>query len=322
MNTGFLLFQITASGPSQLRTTLRRAVRAAITSIPDARSIRDLHSSIPEELLGGELLGILSRSVRRLIENSGTSAKGTREAEAPAMMPWQSQIGGNPASASSLTTALPQHKESRAWQAQVLRENASRTGASKAQDDLRQRAESAPFMEAPQRRRASAVAESLRDVTSIPAPAGLTEKLSKRVRPRQASLSLALKQYFEIVQQNSSASSQNPQTIPVLNSEKTSVPVSGVPENRPRPKSWPDITGAEAARRISSLGEQSPSQISSSRVKNTVRLQQPDRINIRNVFQIQVQGNPNERDLLQRDLAQNLADLLREQAMQYGIDDV
>lgn len=68
MSAGAIVGVIAAgSGPALLRARLRAATRPARQAMSGARTMRALETQLPGELLGSDLLGLLSRRVRELL---------------------------------------------------------------------------------------------------------------------------------------------------------------------------------------------------------------------------------------------------------------
>lgn len=88
------------------------------------------------------------------------------------------------------------------------------------------------------------------------------------------------------------------------------------PNSAQTPRSWPEITGHQAARRISSLGAEA----SSHRAVQTVNSSAPDKVEIQNIFNIEIGAASSRGEGWADNLSERIADLLREQALQHGID--
>ncbi len=88
------------------------------------------------------------------------------------------------------------------------------------------------------------------------------------------------------------------------------------PNSAQPPRSWPEITGQQAARRISSLGTEA----SSYRAVQTVNTSAPEKVEIQNIFNIEIGAASSRGEGWADNLSEQIADLLREQALQHGID--
>jgi hypothetical protein len=82
---------------------------------------------------------------------------------------------------------------------------------------------------------------------------------------------------------------------------------------------WPDVTANQAARRIEELGSRNVSG-PPHQVRQDVQAGQSDRVEIQNVFNVQASSDGAHQLDSTTDLAETIADILREQALQHGID--
>ncbi len=84
------------------------------------------------------------------------------------------------------------------------------------------------------------------------------------------------------------------------------------------PGSWPEMTGRQVAEKIDSFisGRGAPGLARS--VRQVIQSDLPEKVEIQNVFNIQVRSEESRGN--SRDLSEEIADILHEQALQHGID--
>lgn len=95
---------------------------------------------------------------------------------------------------------------------------------------------------------------------------------------------------------------------------------ANVPEDqRARPQRWDEITGRSAANQILNSINSDPKK-HAPRTEQDIQIGPDDRLAVRNIFHIHVPPDANSNLRTREDLSNSLADLLREQAIDHGID--
>ena len=79
-------------------------------------------------------------------------------------------------------------------------------------------------------------------------------------------------------------------------------------------------TGAQLARTLRPVTDGEGGPIAAKRVQQTVQTSTPDRIEVQNVFNVEVHTQGMAADETLSTLSEKIADILREQAIQHGID--
>jgi hypothetical protein len=84
--------------------------------------------------------------------------------------------------------------------------------------------------------------------------------------------------------------------------------------------SWPEVVGQRADQTLNSLIAGSDLSGGTKTVHQMVRSPSPERVDIQNVFHVEVKSQTQGEDGTVVDLAEKLAIILHEQALQHGID--
>ena len=85
-------------------------------------------------------------------------------------------------------------------------------------------------------------------------------------------------------------------------------------------RAWADDTGAQLARTLRPAMDEANAAVSAKRVQQTVQTDTPERIEVHNVFNVEVHTQGGAADKTLANLSEKIADILREQAIQHGID--
>jgi hypothetical protein len=302
--------------PQRLRLALRARTRPLRLVLHQAATLRRVKTITPANILGGELLGLLSlrlqsllqanESLRIPIESSNRQAANWSSVQAVAspMPPAFSSVAGiqkpsNVASGKSGVNSL----------AGLSRFN-----------PLGQRTQSpTPFVAfAPEYE--SQTIELLEGEPSGKQEANLPsfeeQQCDRKSLAATSMLAQKLKQYWELhhnqetmkkeaAQQRASDTQLNEAE---LHPQSTSRSCST--------SSWPEQTAQQLARQMSGAGRA----LSSSQTRQQVQTGTPDKLEIQNIFNIELKSSAGNLTDPASKLADSLSEILREQALQHGID--
>jgi hypothetical protein len=142
-------------------------------------------------------------------------------------------------------------------------------------------------------------------------PQGLGRPHSESVLVKQ------LRCYWQLAEPETDSSS--PPDTPGMEGRSRPDPSWPLPALNPSPtRTWPDLIDQMAARKITHLQHHAHS--SGEQSQQTVHADSPENVEIRNVFNIALPGHSDRHHQADTQLAETIADILREQALQHGID--
>ncbi|MCK4784315.1 MAG: hypothetical protein KAV87_11230 [Desulfobacteraceae bacterium] len=130
-----------------------------------------------------------------------------------------------------------------------------------------------------------------------------------------------LREYWHLTRQGHKEEQHSTTSVPNTLagvSDRPSFPF--VPESKPAQRSWPEKTGVEAAEKISSFISGRNLSVTPHRVQQTINTDLPEKVEIQNVFNIDVKTGGDGDVGSVKGLSEKITDILREQATQHGID--
>lgn len=321
MSASIASFLRKGTGPKELRSTLRLKIGSIGALLQALSTLKSMRAEVPRSVLGGDLLGLLSDRMRALLQNEEQSP-----VTADVMPVRRSRFSGQndfvrqPESPFSLSAEREKGEANRFATLTSLPQGHGSIPALPASHSIVSSAE--PFTP-PQFQETSR--SELQSAPMVPGlnhnPLSSSEvEVTVRRQSREAARSLLakkLQEYWELSkpqQPSEKASSQTTST-----EAKSKTPATTHPPWHPTtqaPRSWPELTAQQVAQRIRSLGAST----SSSRVLQTVNSNPPEKVEIQNVFNIEVKAGAERGTGSADDLSERIADILGEQALQHGID--
>ncbi len=320
--SGVAGFLGTATGPARLRAELRRRTRPLAELLAASRSPRALGAGIPRSALGGDLLDLLGRRFElAMLGGEETAAGPTDRPPSGGRGGW---IGGGPRRgrppAAAMAAAAPGVAAAAGGAPSPGRRRGALPppGAPSSSPPTPALPEPSPASPDVRSRSAATVPGRAPGVQPQTPEPPLAAAATRRPAPLSA-LERALGEYRRLsdAERTAAAGSVGPASPPVALPAPRSRPSPAGPTlaaGTRSPGSWPQRTGrqvAEKARRLPLSGVAPPP-------SETSAVTAGDGVEIKNVFHIEVAGG--ERDEGADDLADRIADVLRLQAQQHGID--
>jgi hypothetical protein len=346
-------FLAAATGPSKLRSDLRRRTQSVRGFFNALDGVTTVGEEVPPSILGGDIHALMSHRLQQQLLNL---AQPDREQEIvrtrrsqlleagfnldPNSKPFSSpamDTGSSyspPTSPSRLRREVPQFSAA----------TPSKTAAAAEEFNLMPPAVGKAHLAPPQSTSAplpidAVLLKTLQQSITVPQLAqGLNQEVSKRqsvssertgMSPRTRSLgqsaeSLLIKKlqtYWQLSQQEATlkqsavdAANEGIDTLTKMPPFLSSTP------NLTSSQAWPEITGQRASQILGSLVTGQPLSGTAKTVKQTIRTDLPDKVEIRNIFNVEVKSQTEHGDRSIPDLSEKIADILREQAVQHGID--
>lgn len=320
MSTGIDALLAAASGPKRLRQELQQKTESIAGLSRLLAAPETLQSSIPSGLLGGELLALLSNRLQKalLFAAEGSPQTSPQPGTHIADLPPEAA----PSAAGERRTFLPLAPTAAAAFTQVPgasqsagspKEPLAQPGATRArkrpwetaiQSSARPGPDPGPAHPAPEHRNRPILAPQ-------PQPRAAGRLRSETPLARQ------LRRYWQ--RSEPETTSPLPADLPGAEARRQSGSSWPHPALNPAPaRTWPDLVGQATARKVNELqrhaygaGEQS---------QQAVHAGAPENVEIRNVFNIALPGSDDGYLQASTQLAESIADILREQALQHGID--
>ncbi|MGH9751400.1 MAG: hypothetical protein ACREA2_01330 [Blastocatellia bacterium] len=339
--------------PRELLSALRAKTKPLGALPRSLDALKTARVELPQNVLGGDLLGLFSNRMRELLRGDEQRADGAGEARVS-----NTKFADQTEFARSLAAPFSPNSES----------TKAREGGFTAIEAAIQRGVSIPtppdsrYINAsrdpftPPRFQAASRREwiTTRDVAvrgrgSFPPGAGPATARRRGGEAARSLLAEKLQEYWELNKSRQGAEKDSRPTAGAATApgvsitqgpdgEKDSRPTAGaategeppavpdpsrLPTAQPRttrtPQSWPEITARQLARKLRS----STADISSSRATQTMKSDaagSPEKVEIQNVFNIEVKPAKGGGDAFTEDLSERLSDILLEQALQHGID--
>lgn len=354
------------TGPMRLRSELSQKTKPMSTLLGKIDLASAVRAEVPQSVLGGDILALMSEQLREAIQYSGQDESATddtprsqfRLEPQPGSIAGRAEAGTSPQLSPAERPADPfpeLRSQSRKQEMEFPTSAPDVASAERWTSPLPRDAKtvhSAPESEkAAYRDQPSAIVKS--DANAEKPVAGEQKDMTTFARE--------LQEYRQLTQQEHDAApgredlfpstgrtdsvegSESQNVTPVLveklreywrlsHTESPSEKVSAYPGNPiidrdnaasfpalPRhtlaPGSWPEMTGRQVAEKIDSFisGRDTPGLARS--VRQVIQSDLPEKVEIQNVFNIQVRSEEKSRDL-----SEKIADILHEQALQHGID--
>jgi len=146
----------------------------------------------------------------------------------------------------------------------------------------------------------------------------------KRTRNRQAAASILvekLREYWRLSQQEQASGRDSYRFADAEKEEggnTASLPAS--PLSALAQRSWPEMMGHQVARKIRSLASGQGASNSLKCARQTIHSDLPEKVEIQNVFNLEVKTEGGGGTGSTEDLSERIADILRDQALHHGID--
>jgi hypothetical protein len=309
--------------PHRLRMTLRAKTRPLRLVLHQATILRRVKTPAPINILGGELLGLLSLRLQSVLQ-ADESLRIPIESSNRQVASWSSV----PAVASSMPPAF-----SPVTVTQKLSNVASGTSSVNPLTGLRQfnpsghrnRTQSpTPFAaSAPEHESQTVKMQAIKLLESESSGKQETN-LPSFEQPRRDRTPIAatsvlaqkLKQYWELHHNQETMKKEAVQQR-ASNTQLNEAELHPQSTSRSRSaSSWPEQTAQQLARQMRGAGRS----LSSSQTRQQVQTGTPDKLEIQNIFNIELKSSAGNLTDTASELADSLSEILREQALQHGID--
>jgi hypothetical protein len=314
--------------PRELLSALRAKAKPLGALPRSLDALKTARAELPQNVLGGDLLGLLSNRMRELLRGDEQSADGVGVARAS-----NTKFADRIESTRSLAAPFSPNSEStKTRESGFLAVEAAlqRGGSTPAPPGSRDAYASADpfaprrFHEASRREWETTRDAAARDRDSFPPGDGAATARRRGGEGAGSPLAERLREYWELSRSRQGAEKDSNRTAgAAAEGEPPAIPdTSRLPAAQPHttrtPQSWPEITARQLARKLRS----STADISSSRATQTINsgaAGSSEKVEIQNVFNIEVKpagGGGGGVD----ELSERLSDILLEQALQHGID--
>lgn len=325
MTTEIDRFLATATGPARLRSDLRRTTKAVRTFPRALDALEGVRTEIPESLLGGELLGLLGASLQQLLWDwvQPVARRGAVRGSGP-------EFSGKPGTGGDgRRVEFPALPEAAAEQGRRMGAGASglpRADVSFPTPDRGDVARSTDLASPLRPARPGARSASGSEDSAHPAhalPGTQAEAAGEQGWRRGSVPSMLARKLDEYWRADRRAAPSGRETWPSPGrDEPAKRPAVLQPTpwfNRPAPPPWPERVARHASGKVAHLLTQSGSNGPAQRVQQTLKADLPEKVEIQNVFNLEV-GTGGFGQGSTSDLAEAIADILHEQALQHGID--
>ena len=353
MNSGINKFKgilAKMDGPPQLRSSLRRSTRPIASVLSSVDGVEAVKARMPAAIIGGAVLTLLSSRLRRLLEERDQSGAVVSQASyknrASASLAEGSAAGrghqpltaGHAIGRRKLdNNPRPSDSRGRSWEHVGGDHNA----AILSQPLLRAaHGESETVFDLP--RGMGTTGEAVHAFPSLLNEAGSLSDFSAGVPGRNKRLSFSgvsqraarksetqrhaslfvseLKEYWELSLSKEAITHNSDQAHSARSSEPAAALHRQHSENGPAAqRRWPELIGGDVARKARAAASDHRHDQSNAQVRQTMRTDSADKVEIQNVFNIEVKADGNGTASIE-DLAEKITDILHEQALQHGID--
>src|SRR5262245_52638840 len=315
--------------PRELLSALRAKTKPLGALQRSLDALKTARAEFPQNVLGGDLLGLFSNRMRELLRGDEQRADGVGVARVS-----NTKFADRTEFTRSLAAPFSTNSES----------TKARESGFTAIEAALQRGVSIPTPPGPRDAYASAdpFTESrfhaasrrewettrdvaARDLDSFPPCAGASTARRSGGEAAWSPLAEKLREYWELSKSQQGAEKDSNRTAGAASeSEPPAIPdPSRLPAAQPHttrtPQSWPEITARQLGRKLRS----SAADISSSHATQNIKsgaAGSPEKVEIQNVFNIEVKPSGGGGDAFTEDLSERLSDILFEQALQHGID--
>lgn len=324
MSTSIVQFLIKATGPKNMCTQLRLKTRSLRMLLRDIDSVNSIQTEIPQDVFGGDIFTLMSGRLKELLQYQ----EQTKEADSVVSKGNPRFFTTNDIPSASKTafmntilkkkkeSSFPQLKDSsqkdkKAFQKSVPFENVPKLNLI---DFLK-------FAKALQIREVRTLSQ-YRNAPSIIEKDIIINKEGKRDSKAVTSIFISkLRDYWQLSLKDQNSKKDKGRLIDEdIEREKDTIPFALPPAGTLSQRSWPERIGKQAAQKIHSLSFGEKMKGHSRHIQQTSQSHLPEKLDIHNIFNIDVKAEGDRGMDFTRDLSEKIADILRHQALQHGID--
>ncbi|MCI0486808.1 MAG: hypothetical protein L0229_09430 [Blastocatellia bacterium] len=309
------------TGPRLMQSVLRANSRRLGALLQAIGAVDCMRAKVPLSLWGGDIFGVMSKQLRSWLE--GAEPPRPEAYSVPAGRSLFGEAKGPVDSKQSRFSSSSSVEKAKAKGfAPPVSANDSRSPFL-SPDDSRAEARD-PFSALSPENAAfrSQWPEAFENVTSRSSFSETSETKERKPngKPVESLLDKKLRQYWE-----ASESKQVSERDSVRNKDaEANIQTTAAPFSaerfKPPGQSWPEITARQAAQKLRSPGSNQISSDYSARAQQTINSGSPDKVEIQNVFNIEVKTERGGGAGSTEELSEKIADILREQAIRHGID--
>lgn len=319
-------FLAKSTGPAKLRSALHTKTRHMSLILMDVNSIRALQTKIPEGVLGGDIFALISGRIREQLQyseqtesiadkvqtkrsgfadklNAGTNLEEAKFALSP-------MLADRPTGPFALLQPTVQDQGQSFSTPSMANETTT-----KGQSDPQQISNIEKPLSG-----SDAIAYNI-DLPSLSKKDVITDG---RITSKQTITPIfveRLREYWHL-NQSGHTSGENPnlhdpETMDVKGDKAFS---PALLPNAHSSRSWPEMIGRQLDHKLRPFvsGKESPA--SSGNIQKSTQSELPEKVEIQNVFNIEVKPEGNGNTGPNTELSEKITDILREQALQHGID--
>ena len=318
MSGAFLLLLARATGPGRFRVRLRRQTRPVRVYRESSAPLARARAAIPRSVLGGDLLDLLSSQLRAALVPGEDASIGAATHNAT-RRPYLVTSAPGPGQSNPAPISRSVHDGSIDW----LGSNSGPVGHQAGvvgRSSLSVGTAEASWLSASQtgeRRAARDRVESGALATAGLPPVAKQQPPGSgpRAGVSQTALLRVLSEFWH--SETDVARPEVAVTTPQVARPDARQKYSGESGGMPGTPSWPDVAGQDLAERIRAFARGNTGG-SLGQTESVPPPGSPERVEIKNYFQLALGGDQGRGS--PRELADRLADILREQALQHGID--
>ncbi len=315
--------------PREILSALRAKTKPLGALPRSLDALKTARAELPQNVLGGDLLGLFGDRMRELLRGDEQRADGVGVARVSnTKFADRTEFTRSLAAPFSPNSESTKTRESGFTAIEAALQRGVSIPASSDSRDIHASADPftpSRFHAASQRGWETTRGVAARDRDPFPPGDGAATARRRGVEAAWSPLAEKLREYWELSRSRQGAEKDSNRTTGAASeSEPLAIPdTSRLPTAQSHttrtPQSWPEITARQLARKLRS----STADISSSRATQTIKsgaAGSPEKVEIQNVFNIEVKPSGGGGGAFTEDLSERLSDILFEQALQHGID--
>lgn len=315
-----------ATGPGNMRKTLRKKTKSLRMLLKEFQVLDAVKTEIPKSVFGGDIFAMLSGRLQQLLqypeqpEQTGETAREKRSVSAPvsntSMNSKKEQIPLNKLETKRASKEFDPGKAAfRKMGNYFLPFGASNMTS-----------ETEPYALMPLKKdvRSTQVPEMMGQYVSKSSKSWEDDFSTGNHQMREKEMFLFVKKLREYWQLNQQEQSSTQSSRPVGSGEREESgnvsSLNALSHNPALTRPWPEITGQQLARNLRTAASGRGVSDVSKRIQQTIQSSPSEKIEIQNIFNIEMKSEDSNRVNSATNLSEKIADILREQALQHGID--
>lgn len=319
MSTMVSKFMERATGPTRFSTQLRERTEAVNNFFRSLGTLNGLKAEVPESVLGGDIFSLLSQSLQQMLLQPELS-----EQEKYPVRPQKAGFNAGPnrfdvkeISKFLLKSLLPEESKANFSPPLTSSESKKKPFPLTGSENSYREKEFFSEQHTPEILKMHPSPESLGHNTnsrSFASGDGSDEGVKTREERVGSIFVKKLREYWMLSQQGQRTEGELSQRADVEKERGRNVPSHILPNSPLTSRSWPQMTGGQVAQKLGAFV--SGDVDASKQIGQTLHPGASEKVEIQNTFHIEVKSEGDRTT----DLSERIADILREQALQHGID--